>query len=112
MAPAVSDIAPSAPTYVNSQVNNKGDVSITFTKDMADPSGKQAQFSVKVNDVEQIITGVQSTGTATQIKLVLANKVTSGQTVTVTYAKGVDAASQVIAADGGILDNFGPQMVD
>jgi hypothetical protein len=103
--------APSAPSYVSSQVNNKGDISIVFSKAMANPSGKQAQFTVRVGDVEQTITGVQATKTATQIKLILAQKVTSGQVVTIAYTKGEDAASQITAADGGILDSFGPVTV-
>ncbi|MGI5921584.1 MAG: SwmB domain-containing protein [Syntrophomonadaceae bacterium] len=111
-AQAVSnELVPAAPVYVSSTVNSKGDISITFSKDMADPSGKEAQFSVKVDGEEDIVTAVQSTGTANQIKLVLTNKVTSGQTVTVSYTKGDDAASQVVAADGGVLESFTDQTV-
>lgn len=106
IAEDVGDIAPAAPTYVSSAVTSEGDVSITFSKDMADPSGKQAQFSVKVDGVDNVVTAVQLTKTATKIKLVLTDKVTSGQVVTVAYAKGADAASQVIAADGGVLETF------
>jgi uncharacterized repeat protein (TIGR02059 family) len=102
---------PAAPVYVNSQVTTKGDVSITFDKDMADPAGKQAQFVVSVDGVEDVVTAVQSTETPKKIKLVMATKVVGGQVVTVTYTKGADDASRIKSADGGVLDSFGPETV-
>ncbi|MDD3652599.1 MAG: S-layer homology domain-containing protein [Desulfotomaculaceae bacterium] len=105
------DDTPEAPVYVSSEVTTKGDVSITFSKEMADPSGKQAQFAVTVDGVENVVTAVQSTDTPGKIKLVLTTKVTAGQVVTVTYTKGVDNASRVKSSDGGVLDSFGPEVV-
>jgi uncharacterized repeat protein (TIGR02059 family) len=100
--------------YVSSEVTTTGDVSITFDKAMANPTGigAEAQFTVMVNDVADVVTAVQSTSTAEKIKLVLTTKVTSGQVVTVAYTKGTDAASQITSSDGGVLKTFTAQAVD
>ncbi|MDD4334276.1 MAG: SwmB domain-containing protein, partial [Desulfotomaculaceae bacterium] len=102
---------PAAPVYVSSEVTTKGDISITFDKDMADPTGKQAQFTVKVDGADAPITSVELTNTASKIKLVMGTKITSGQDVTVAYTKGADEAGQVKSADGGVLKTFAAQSV-
>ncbi|MEN6348478.1 MAG: S-layer homology domain-containing protein [Syntrophomonas sp.] len=101
-----------APVFVSSEVTTKGDMSITFDKNMADPSGKEAQFTVLVDDAENIVSEVSLTNTPTKIKLVLTNKVLdSGHTITVAYSKCVDASGQITSSDGGILESFAPQTV-
>ncbi|MDD4766947.1 MAG: S-layer homology domain-containing protein [Desulfotomaculaceae bacterium] len=100
-----------APTFVSAEVTTQGDVSVTFDKDMADPAGKQAQFTVKVDGADAQITTVELTKTTSKIKLVMATKITSGQVVTVAYTKGADDAGQVKAADGGMLETFAAQSV-
>ncbi len=100
-----------APIVASSEVTDKGDISITFNKAMADPAGKEAQFCVEVNDGEVDVTDLQTTSTPEKIKLVLANKVVGGQSVTVAYNMGMDEASQIAAVDGGILETFPAQTV-
>jgi len=97
-----------APTFVSSEITSKGDVSITFSLNMADPAGKHAQFIVKIDNIDNVVTGLESTSTPTKIKLLLTNKVTSvgSHDVTVIYTKGADAASQIISTEGGILESF------
>jgi len=109
VAQAVAVVTP--PLSVSCEVTTNGDVSITFDKDMADPTGKQAQFTVKVNDVGVDVTGLKPTETDEKIKLVLANKVVGGQSVTVAYNMGSDESSQIVALDGGILETFPAQTV-
>ncbi len=97
-----------APTFASSEITNKGDVSVTFDLNMADPAGKHAQFKVTIDSVDNVVTGLETTGTPNKIKLLLTNKMTSIglHNVTVTYTKGADAASQIISTEGGILESF------
>ncbi len=109
--PVANNTPVAAPVFVGAEVTKQGDVSITFNKDMADPASKEAQFIVKVDGAEAAVTSVELTNTASKIKLVMAAKITSGQVVTVAYTKGADEASQVQAADGGLLKTFAEQPV-
>lgn len=105
---------PATPVYINSEVTTNGDVSVLFSKDMeptATLSGKEGQFSVLVDGMPDVVTGLSRTGTTTKIKLTLTTKITGGQIVSVAYAKGADTAGQVITADGGVLESFEAQTV-
>ena len=88
------------------EVTNKGDISITFNKDMSDPTGKHSRFTVKVDSNDVVVTKAELTSEANKVKLVLVSKVTHGQTVTVAYTKDSDVANQIKAADGGVLETF------
>lgn len=109
--PATNTVPAAAPQFVSSEVTTQGDVSITFDKVMADPTGTQGQFAITVNAAPAVVNAVQKTGTPTKIKLVLATKVTGGQTVTVAYSKGAEASTQIKSSDGGILESFVAQPV-
>jgi len=106
------DNTPAAPILTDAQVTTQGDVSLTFSEDMADPNGKYSGFAVTVNGTPVTIDTATAVTDTKKIKLVLATKVTSGdQVVQVAYAKPEDAALQVTAADGGVLESFAPQSV-
>ena len=98
-----------APVLQSTEVTNQGDASVTFDKEMADPSGKEAQFAVKVDGIDVSITSVQLATNKNKIKLILATKIMTGQTVTVAYTKGDNEAGQVNSTDGGILETFAAQ---
>ena len=97
-----------APVLQSSEVTDKGDVSLTFDKTMADPTGIGAasQFEVLVDEQNVAVTGVVNTNTPEKIKLVLATKVVGGQEVTVAYTNGSDESKQIKSADGGVLESF------
>ncbi|KAF1085305.1 Cellulosome-anchoring protein precursor [Sporotomaculum syntrophicum] len=102
----------SAPTFVGADVTSQGDISVTFSQDMADPSGKHAGFVVTVDGAPVEIEAASAAKETKKIKLVLATKVTSGeQVVQVAYTKPGDAAQQIVATNGGVLESFAPQSV-
>lgn len=94
------------------EITNKGDISLTFSKAMADPAGTQAQFAVQVDGTEVAVESVEGTNTAEKIKLVFAeeNKVKTGQKATITYTKGAEASRQIMSADGTAVDSFVAQI--
>ncbi len=99
--------APAAPALVKAEVTNKGDISILFNQVIEDPAGKQAQFTVTVDDNDNAVTEVGLTNTDGKIKLTLTDRITTtGHNITVSYTKGSDGASQVKSTDGGILESF------
>jgi hypothetical protein len=99
------------PTFVSSEVTDKGDVSITFDQDMADPTGTHGQFTVMVDGDEVVVDSVVKTNTLKKIKLVLSKKIVGGQSVTVAYAKSDDPEKQIKSSEGGILESFSPMEV-
>ena len=101
-----------APTFVRTEVTNKGDVSIYFSKTMADPIGKHGGFTVTVNGKSVTITGIELTNTDGKLKLVLADKLVGDEVVTVAYSKPSNSAMQITASDGGILDTFTSKSAD
>lgn len=105
---------PAVPTFVSAEVTSSGDISIVFNKDMENTTalaGKQDQFTVLVDGVADVVTGLSLTSTTTKIKISLTTKVVSGQTVSVAYSKDSDTAKQIKAADGGVLESFTAQTV-
>jgi len=102
-----------APVLSSPEVTTKGDVSLTFNKDMADPTGigAEGQFTVLVDSLNVAVTSVVCTNTTTKIKLVLVTKVTGGQTVTVAYTKSANENKQIRSTDGGVLESFTAQAV-
>ncbi|WP_292423374.1 S-layer family protein, partial [Methanoregula sp.] len=100
---------PGAPTVTAAATNVTGStITISFNKAMANPAGKQAQFSYTVNGV-----GSQTFGAAalnadtTKIDLTPSGQpIAPGDTVTVNYTLGT-----VVAADGGVLASFTGQAV-
>jgi len=95
-----------APVYVSSTTNEAGTiVTVTFDKEMADPTGKHAQFTV--NDGEaNAVTAAALNGTTTKIDLTLTNAIENGDTVTVAYTAG-----DVTSSDTGVLETFGAESV-
>lgn len=95
------------PTFVSAATSTDGaTVTITFSKAMADPSGKHAQFTVTVAGSGDAVTAAALNAATTKIDLTLTTAVTSGQTVTVAYTAGT-----VVAADTGVLASFTAQAV-
>jgi len=77
-------------------------VEIQFDRTMSDPSGKQAQFTVKSNGTPVTISSVSlKTGDPYTIVLSLATPLTGAETVLVSYTQG-----DVTATTGGFLLSF------
>ena len=82
-------------------------VEIQFDIPMADPSGKQNQFTVTVNGTPATISAsVLKTGDPTTIVLTLATPLAGTETVSVSYFQG-----DVTGSTGGILSSFTNQTV-
>lgn len=99
-----------APKLLSGEITSKGDLSLTFDKEMADPAGIQGQFTVTVDGATVAVSGVETTNTVEKIKLVLSTKATGANHVTISYAKSTDPAKQLKSADGGIVESFGTQI--
>lgn len=63
VSPAFAATEGTPPTFVSSEVTDKGDVSITFDQDMADPTGTHGQFTVMVDGDEVVVDSVVKTNT-------------------------------------------------
>lgn len=96
----------SAPTFVSAETNEAGTVvTVEFDKEMADPSGKHAQFAVD-DGAANAVTAAALNEDTTKIDLTLTNVIENGDTVTVSYTAG-----DVEAADGGVLGDFEAESV-
>lgn len=74
-------------------------------------TGKERQFTVKVNGVKVNATGVERANTATKLKISLQTAITAGQSVTVKYTKDIYSNKWIKAADGEVLESFDSQTV-
>ena len=82
-------------------------VELQFDRLMADPAGKQNQFTVSVNGTPGVITSaILKTGDPYTIVLTLQTPLTGSETVMVSYTQG-----NVSAATGGLLLSFTDQPV-
>ncbi|MBB6673782.1 SwmB domain-containing protein [Cohnella nanjingensis] len=105
--PVMNKVTATPPAFVSATTNAAGSiVTVTFDKAMADPAGKQGQFTVNVNGVPHSVTTASLNSASTRIDLTLATPVTYGQSVTIAYAAG-----NVTASDTGVLATFAPQNV-
>ncbi|MCX6686542.1 MAG: PGF-pre-PGF domain-containing protein [Methanoregula sp.] len=105
---AVTNITP-APTFASATTNAAGTViTITFNKAMANPSGKEAQFTYKIGAAGgKTFSAAALNSDPTKIDLTTSGTaIAYGNTVTVSYTKGT-----VTAADTGVLESFTDQAV-
>lgn len=86
--------------------NLQGDrVILSFSKTMNDPIDAADQFSVTVNGEAKNLSGVVLNNDRTRIDLLLADAVTSGSEILVSYRQGT-----IMATDGSILNVFTGKM--
>jgi hypothetical protein len=98
-----------APTVVGAATNAAGTViTITFSKNMANPVGKHGQFKYQIGGgADQNFSAAALNADNTKVDLTCAGTaIAYGNTVTVSYTKGT-----VLAADGGVLESFTNQAV-
>jgi gliding motility-associated-like protein len=85
-----------------------GNIEIQFDKPMADPTGKESQFIVKVNGIPVVIDAVSlKPGDPYTIVVTLETPLTGGETVLISYTQG-DVSSE----SGGLLPSFVDQPVN
>jgi len=85
-----------------------GNIEIQFDKPMADPTGKEAQFIVKVNGTPVTISAVSlKPGDPYTIVVTLATPLTGGETVLISYTQG-----DITSESGGLLPSFVDQPVN
>ncbi|MRR23305.1 hypothetical protein EG830_10045, partial [bacterium] len=85
-----------------------GNIEIQFDKPMADPSGKESQFTVKVNGVSVPVSSVRlKDGDPYSILVNLVTPLTGSETVLISYTQG-----NVTSEAGGLLPSFVDQPVN
>ncbi len=85
-----------------------GNIEIQFDKPMSDPTGKESQFTVKVNGTPVTISSVSlKPGDPYTIVVTLATALTGSETVLISYTQG-----DVSAESGGLLPSFVDQPVN
>ena len=95
------------PTFVSATTNTAGTVvEVTFSKAMADPTGKHTQFTVNDGASNTVTAAALHSGDNTTIDLTVTNTILKGKTITVGYTAGT-----VVATDTGILATFSGQVV-
>ena len=84
-----------------------GNIEIQFDKPMADPTGKEDQFEVKVDGTPVTISSVSlKPGDPYTILVTLETPLTGGETVLISYTRG-----DVAAESGGLLPGFTDELV-
>jgi tripartite motif-containing protein 71 len=102
-------LVPSAPALIGAETDESGAlITLTLSKVMADPAGKQGQFTYSVNGGEaQGFSAAALDSDYTRIVLTMGGAaIAYGDTVTIGYTAG-----DVEAADGGALGSFADQPV-
>ena len=93
-----------APTFVSAATNFDGTIiTITFSKEMADPTGKADQFNFTINGgAYQIFSAAALNTDKTKIDLTTSNaSIKYGDIIQVRYMEG-----DVVSSDGGVLKTF------
>lgn len=99
---AIGDFALDVPTLTSAITNSDGTViTLTFNKAMANPIGKQAQFTLNVAGVDRVISSITLNATTTKIDLTISTPITGDQVVKLAYTRG-----NIIAVDKSVLANF------
>ncbi len=98
--------APGVPNFLLAA--KSGNIEIQFDKPMSDPTGKESQFTVKVNGIIVPISSVSlKDGDPYTISVVLASPLTGSEAVLISYTQG-DVSSEA----GGLLSSFVDQPVN
>ena len=102
-----SSVVPAAPTFVSAETNEAGTiVTITFNKAMANPDGKQSQFSFNDGTNKTFSVAALNADT-TKIDLTVNEAaIDNGANVTIDYTAG-----DIVAADNGVLATCTTQAV-
>lgn len=96
------------PTFVAAETNGNGTVIYaTFSKAMASPSGRQAQFTVNDGAANTVSSIAFKSGYTNIYALTLSRSIDESDTVTLAYTAG-----DVTAADGSVLATFTARTVN
>ncbi|KZL92279.1 CFI-box-CTERM domain-containing protein [Clostridium magnum] len=98
------------PTIVSAMTDHIGKkITLTFDKDMADPSGSQGLFNVLVNGTSESVTSVTLGSDLKQVVLNMSKPIgylPTPKVITLNYTRG-----SVAAVDGSLLESFTNQAV-
>jgi len=82
-------------------------VEVTFTKDMADPVGKHAQFTLKEDNTDKTFSAAEmKVKSKRTIELTVDEAILHEKTLKLAYTFEGDLAKAVKSADGGLLTDF------
>jgi len=107
---AVTNIVVPIPEFVFAKTDTAGDTMyITFSEEMADPTGKHAQFKYQIDGGADLdMTAIErSTSDLTLYVGSLNTTISSGATVTLSYTAGT-----IVSNTGGILASFTGKSVE
>lgn len=98
---------PGPPRLLEAKTSASGSfIKLSFHKDMNDPVGKQGEFQVMVDGIDNPVTEVKLDYNTKIIKLVLTAPVPVGAAVTVSYTQGTVSSAQNL-----LLESFAGQAV-
>lgn len=90
------------PALLSAETSTNGlVVTLTFSKEMTDPSGKHAQFACTVAGSSRAVTGASLNVVKSKIDLTLGSAAAKDQTILLSYTAG-----DIHSADSGYLSTF------
>ncbi|REE01292.1 putative repeat protein (TIGR02059 family) [Marinoscillum furvescens DSM 4134] len=101
-----------AAAFVSAKLATDGaSISLTYDKELNDPSGEVAAFTVKVNGTASQVSSVSlADGDAKTLVVSLATAITAGQTISVSYTPGItakDGAAVSALTDQSVTNSLG-----
>lgn len=104
----IGDLYVDYPRLLSATVSSTGmTIQLTFDDPMSDPTGKQSEFLLKVNNVVREITSISLDADTHVFNMFFANKISSGDNVTLSYTKGT-----VKSATNVYLESFANRSVN
>lgn len=102
----VTNNLPAPPTFVSAVTSGNKQITVTFSKPLANPSGKQNQFSAKVGSSTLAFSSATLGPGNTIVLSTSASEFKKNNTITLSYTAGT-----IVATDGGVLGSFNGQPV-
>jgi uncharacterized repeat protein (TIGR02059 family) len=100
--PVTNIVSANPPVLISAATNTTGNIiTLTFDKNMADPSGKQAEFAIKIDGNNTPISSVSLNTSNPTLDLAISVNIASTSVIKVSYTKGT-----AMSSDGGTLESF------
>ncbi len=96
-----------APVLKMAEVTTSKDISLTFDKEIADPSQTNIQFTVSLDGVNALVKSVEKVKQPGKIKLTIEPKTTDAtKEIVIIYTKNDDPTKQLKSTDGTVVESF------